>query len=344
MIVVIIAGGSGSRLWPLSTPDYPKHLLQLTDSKSLLQNTYQRAHQLSDKIYIISEASHVNHVYQQLPELSKDNVIVEPGRRGTASCVIAALACIKQQSNDENEPIVFMHADHHIRDTAGFVETLKIAGEDSSHYKKLVLLGVEPTYPATGFGYIERGEHANGHQVYSVKSFKEKPDLATAQTYLASGHYLWNMGYFIAPLNVFEATIKAYSPELWHNYERLLAADNQDAFTATYLDFKSEPIDTALIEKVHDLLVVPGTFDWMDVGSFPDVHQVSPQNNDGNTLKGNVQVEEVINSYIRNETDVPVAVIGLDNVTVVNTPHGLLVANKSYAQRVGEVSKRFKQS
>lgn len=339
MIIVIIAGGSGTRLWPLSTNEYPKHLLHITDGKSLLQNTYTRARLLADDIYIISEASHAHHVREQLPELPDDNVIVEPGRRGTASCVVAALAKIKQRHSSE-EPVVFMHADHHIRDTSGFVESLELAGTLSVEHQRIVLLGLMPTHPATGFGYIQRGKHANGGQVFDVVTFKEKPDKPTAQQYLDSGNYLWNMGYFVAPLAVFERSFQEHAPHLWQNYQKLVDSAHSEEHDEHYLQFNSEPIDTALIEQVPDLLVTPGSFDWMDVGSFSDMHQVNQQDERGNTVQGEALVDDVSNSYVRNDTDVPVGVIGLDNVAVVVTESGILVTNKTYSQNVGSLAKK----
>lgn len=340
MISVIIAGGSGTRLWPLSTPDYPKHLLKLTGSKTLLQYTYERAKLLNGPMYVISEASHVQHVHDQLPELAAECIIAEPGRRGTASCVIATLSKLKSQ-HDANEPIVFMHADAYIRDSDGFKESLLLAGQTATARKQLVLLGIEPTHAATGYGYIERGEHINGGQVYTVKSFKEKPDRPTAEHYLHSGHYLWNMGYFVAPLAVFEQALQTHAPDLWAGYQKLLAATDGQSFDAAYLDLKSAPIDTALIEQVDNLLVLMGTFDWMDVGSYPDLHFISDQDDDGNTVEGKVAIDDVTNSLVRNHTNTPVAVIGLDNVAVISTDYGILVTNKSHAQKVGDTAKKL---
>jgi len=343
MIIVIIAGGSGTRLWPLSTSDYPKHLLNITGDKSLLQNTYDRARRLGSTIYVISEASHANHVREQLPDLTADHVIVEPGRRGTASCVVAALAKIKA-THSSDEPIVFMHADHHIRDTQGFIESLQIAGEVSMKHQRIVLLGLIPTHTATGFGYIQRGQHANGGQVFDVVNFKEKPDKATAQRYIDKGNYLWNMGYFVAPLSVFEQSLREHAPHVWNNYQKLLAAKHTDEHDEQYLRFESEPIDTALIERVPNLLVAPGSFDWMDVGSYSDMHQVNEQDTAGNTVQGDATVDQVSNSYIRNDTAVPVGVIGLDNVAVVVTENGILVTNKTYAQNVGTLAKKVQEN
>ncbi|GAC1387377.1 MAG: mannose-1-phosphate guanylyltransferase [Candidatus Saccharimonadales bacterium] len=306
----------------------------------MLQNTYTRAALLANDVYVISEASHIEPVYQQLPKIPRDHIIVEPGRRGTASCVIMALARIKSK-HAADESIVFMHADHHIRDTQSFVDTVQRASSLAEEFHRIVLLGLEPTHPATGFGYIERGNRTSGNSAaYEVKSFKEKPTHVIAEKYLAAGRYLWNMGYFVATLGTFETAIHAHAPKLWSNFQALLSSsvENQDR---TYLDFVNEPIDTALIEKVPELLVIPGTFDWMDVGSFPDMHQVNAQDEMGNTVQGKAVVDSVTNSLVRNDTDVPLAVIGLDNVAVISTPQGIVVTNKSFAQKVGDVSKRI---
>src|SRR5438445_10934314 len=156
MIVVIIAGGSGTRLWPLSTPDYPKHLLKINGSDaSLLEATYQRARKLTENIYVVTDSSHVEHVREQLDELPAEAFIVEPARRGTANCIVAALAHISQK-HDTQEPIAFIHADHYIRDTAGFTYSFRLAERVATREKRIVLVGVEPDKPATGFGYIEK--------------------------------------------------------------------------------------------------------------------------------------------------------------------------------------------
>jgi mannose-1-phosphate guanylyltransferase/mannose-6-phosphate isomerase len=341
MIIVIIAGGSGTRLWPLSTPDYPKHLLTINgDSKSLLQHTYDRAKRLTKKIYVVSEISHINHVKKQLPELSKEAFIVEPGRRGTANCIIAALAYISKLE-DPNEQIVSIHSDHYIRDVVGFYNTLRIATKVSKIAKKIVLIGVEPTYPATGFGYIEKNTLIDeSDYAYNVKLFKEKPDYNTAKAYVSSGNYLWNCGYFVGSVNVFKNNMKRFAPDLLDNYKKLLTSSSR-RYKDTYLSFDSEAIDYALIEKVKDLLVIPASFDWMDLGSYDDLHKAAGGNIDGNHISGNIEIESVNNSYIHNEENKPLAVIGLDNIAVINTPNGILVLRKDLGQKVGDVSKRL---
>jgi mannose-1-phosphate guanylyltransferase/mannose-6-phosphate isomerase len=343
MIAVIIAGGSGTRLWPLSTPDYPKHLLKVNGDKlSLLQHTYERAKRLSQDIYVVSEAGHVHFVKEQLSQLNDENFIIEPGRRGTANCILAALSHISAHHKDlENESIAFMHADHYIRDTLGFVSIFKLANRMALEQKRIVLVGVEPDNPATGFGYIEKGDLLEGMSfIYEVASFKEKPNYQTARRYLNSGRYLWNGGYFVATLPVFLDEMKNQAPELMTSYDLLTNAGEN--FEKTYLSLEPESIDYALIEKVSDLLVISAAFDWVDLGSYADLAKTIGGDEMGNYLSGdNIKISEVKNTYISNQEDKPVVVIGLDNVVVANTPNGLLVTRKDLSQSVGEISKNL---
>ncbi len=340
MIVVIIAGGAGTRLWPLSTPSFPKHLLKVNgNDESILQATYSRAKRLTDKIYVVPEIGHADEVRNQLSELDEEHLIVEPARRGTASCIIAAMATLSDKCSSD-EPIAFIHADHFIRDNKGFVHSFNLAREASAKEHKIVLVGVEPTYPATGFGYIEKDSLVDEDRlVYKVCSFKEKPDFATAKEYLKSGNYLWNCGYFVGSLNTFKQKMSNYSPALMQSFERLrLAGDN---FDKVYLSLQNEAIDYALIEKVKDLLVVPASFDWMDLGSFIDLAKAVDCDEEGNYLNGNVEIEEVSNSYIENLEDKPLAVVGFDGCVVINTKDGMLVARKDLSQKVGDISKKI---
>ncbi len=337
MIVLIVAGGSGTRLWPLSTPDYPKHLLQIVGDNSLLQNTFERAKRITsiDKIYVSTEAGHSDHVVQQLPELAPDHVIIEPARRGTMPCIANALQIISN-AHGEEEPIASIWADQHIRAVEGFVDTFRYAADVSTKYQRITLVGIEPHYPSTKYGYIKKnGSVDNLPFLHSVESFKEKPDHATAAQYLASGDYLWNAGYFVAPYKVFKDRIARYADPHWSaQHDRLQEAKGVDAVNEVYLDFQDEAIDTALIEKTPDLMVIPASFDWLDVGSFDDVYEVTPKDEDENTNIGDSIIIDSQSVYVRNDCDKPVAVIGLDNVVVVNTEHGLLVMRTDKSQKV----------
>jgi mannose-1-phosphate guanylyltransferase len=346
MIAIIIAGGSGTRLWPLSTPDYPKHLLNIgEDSTSLLQKTYERVSGVVSDIYVITEQSHAHHVREQLPEVSDSHCIVEPGRRGTANCALLALAKIAP-NHDPKEPIIILWADHYIRDTDGFLQSIELAANASAEQNRLALIGVEPGYPATGFGYIKKAALLDKQGfVYEVDSFKEKPDHETAKKYLKDGHYLWNSGYLIGSLEVLLENMKKYSPELLEAYEALEQLDDAEKLKEYYLKLSLSNIDNALTEKVEDLLVVPATFDWMDLGSYPELHAASDLDEAGNHIEGaHVELDAVENSYIHSYDEKPVAVVGLDNIVVVNTKHGLLIARKDLSQSIGTISKRIYES
>lgn len=342
MIILIVAGGSGTRLWPLSVPEYPKHLLTITGEKSLLQNTYNRAKRITDvdKIYISTEASHSEHVFKQLPELKKERVIIEPARRGTMPCITNALSIIADEFGND-EPIASIWADQHIRAVEGFVDTFEYAAKVSMRYQRICLIGVEPHEPSTKFGYIKKGQPIDSEiYLHNVDCFKEKPDHNTAQQYLESGNYLWNAGYFVAPYSVFKDRIERYADPHWtEQLARIKKANSEEADTL-YLDYKDEPIDTALIEKTPDLMVVPASFDWLDVGSFDDVHEVTPRDEQENSSVGqkNVIIDSQ-NVYVRNEEEKPVAVIGLNNVAVINTPQGVLVVRKDKSQKVKDAVK-----
>lgn len=347
MITVIIAGGSGTRLWPLSTSDYPKHLLKLVGDKSLLQTAYDRAQAASDTTYVVTEASHAHHVKEQLPDLAAENFLIEPGRRGTGNCIIFALDVIARR-HDKDEPIAFVHSDHHIRDTEGYVRTIHTAAQSSRQTGRITLVGIEPTYPATGFGYIERdGALDQAEDAYNIQSFKEKPDYDTAKQYMQAGNYLWNCGYFVGSVNTFMNEIEKVSPELTAHFSALNDAGEpmSDAYNQTYLDFDDQVIDYALSEKSTNLAVVPATFDWMDLGSFKDLYGIVEKDESGNYFYGQhlypLDTESV---FVRNEEDKPIAIIGLDNIVVVNTPSGILIARRDLSHRTGEVAKQIAAS
>jgi mannose-1-phosphate guanylyltransferase len=343
MIIVINAGGSGTRLWPLSTPTYPKHLLALTSERTMLQSTFDRAKQITNDIYIVTEAGHAEELKKQLPELSEESFIVEPARRGTANCIVMALEYIARR-HDADEPIAFIAADHQVRDTKGFKRSFEIAGAIAAEKTHITLIGIEPTYIATGFGYIEKGDPIRLDSiVHHVKGFKEKPDFATARRFIESGQYLWNCSYFVGTINIFKQEMKKHSRRLLETFEELQESSHDvEKYRKIYLKLETQMIEYALIEKVKELLVVPATFDWMDIGSFKDLHEANSSDEAGNFTQGRtIEALEVENAFIRNEEDKPVVVIGLDNIVVVNTANGVLIARKDMSQRVGEVAKKL---
>jgi len=347
MITVIIAGGSGTRLWPLSTSEYPKHLLQLVGERTMLQTTYDRAAKLGETVYVITEAGHAHHVKEQLPELGADAFIIEPGRRGTANCIIMALDVISRR-HDREEPVAFIHADHQVRDIDGFQRSFKIAAEMAARRSEICLIGIEPTFAATGFGYIERDDSLDEEAgVYNVLSFKEKPDFKTATKYLKSGRYLWNCGYFVGSVKIFIDEMAKSAPGLKATYDTLnqIQDANGSEYKDTYLALGNEVIDTALIEKASSLAVVAASFDWVDIGSFKDLHEANVSDEQGNHLRGEMIFgDEIENAYVRNDEEKPIVVIGLDNIVVVNTPNGILVARKDLSQKVKDAVAKINEA
>ncbi len=306
---------------------------------------FERAKAISNQVLVLTEASHAKHVKEALPELSDEAFIIEPARRGTASCIMAALLYIEKEGLPKDEPIAFLSADHYVRDTAGFVRSFKLAEKTSEKEGQIVLIGAEPTYPATGFGYIQKdGIFDEKGPVFKVHSFKEKPEFNVANKYFKSGDYLWNCGYFVGSLQTFLHAMEQFAPDLLRDYHALQQSHSEAEFKKTYMEFESNSIDYALIEKVKDLLVVQAAFDWMDLGSYNDLHKAADSDERGNHIHGEaIELHSVENSFVHNHEQKPVAVIGLDNVVVVNTKDGILVARKDLAQQVGEVSKRFHQ-
>lgn len=345
MITVIIAGGSGTRLWPLSTSENPKQLLALTSERTMVQQAYDRARELGDKIYVITEASHADKLREQLPDIPEEQFLIEPGRRGTAHCIIFALDYIARRE-DKDVPIAFIHSDHHVRDHQGFAHSFATAARVSRENGEIVLIGIEPTFPATGFGYIERDGVMDAEAgVFNVESFKEKPDFDTALRYVESGNYLWNCGYFVGSVNTFVDEMAKSAPTLEANYNKLaeISVHGSDEYNEAYLALDNQVIDVALIEKAERLAVVSADFDWMDIGNFKDLHDVVPKDEINNYFRGeNIHSIESENVYVRNEEpDKPVAVIGLDNIVVVNTPDGILVARKDVSPKCGDVAKKL---
>ncbi len=340
MIIVIIAGGKGTRLWPLSTDSSPKHLLSLTNNKSLLRNTYERVRGLTDKIYVIPEASHADQILEHLPELTQDHLIIEPARRGTASCVLLALARL-QALHGEDEDIVFLHADHHITNTQLFLDAVELASKSAQAKGTISLIGLNPTYPATGFGYIKMGERVDeprDAEVFKVEKFVEKPGEKTAQDYLRSGQYLWNLGLFAGPIRNFVAACKNANPAMHRYFMELVdALTDNHKLTEVYLGLPNEPIDTALIEKVPNLLVVPGAFGWADIGSFSDLHEVLGSKAD-NVVRSRDSEVELLDCdgclVINTNADKPLVTIGLRDIVVIDTPDGTLVCHKRRAQDI----------
>jgi len=341
MIAIIIAGGSGTRLWPLSTSDFPKQFLTIDDSgRSLLQKTYDRVKEIADSVYLVTSEQIYEESKRHLPEIEK-NIVVEPSRKGVANALYLGFRRLIQDGIQNNEPIFVLWGDHLIHDEDTFRAMVIEANQSVKKGAKLVQFGIVPNHPSNQLGYIKKGKSGRySDSIYEINSWKYQPDQETANEWYASGDYLWNAGYFVSTIDYVIGEIRRESPESFKEYEAIVEADDSDLETV-YNAQEGAILDHVLSERMKSAHVIACTFDWIDVGNFHDLHSVSPVGDNDNYVKGEFEHLDVNESYMHNELDIPVAVVGLDNVVVVATEKGILVANKSQARKVGEVAKKI---
>jgi len=345
--VVILAGGSGTRLWPRSRESTPKHLLTLHGRQSLLQATFTRVGRLSDHVYVVTEQSQVASIKQQLPELPDDRYIVEPARRGTASAL--GLAALTIAAVDPKATMLSVHADHYLgRDEDAYVTTLDAEAGWAERRQSLVTVGLTPPYASTAFGYIRVGEPvAQGGLLpaFRVKSFVEKPDLKTAECYIKEGDYLWHLGLFSWPVDVLLREMAAHAPALYAGLERVrvaLAAGNQPEADDAYRALPTEAIDTAVLERTNNLLMVRASFEWHDLGSWADLHDILEQDEAGNFVEGEHVLIDSRNCMIHSPTKL-VAAVGLEDMVVIETDDAILICPKARSQDVKLIVDRLRQ-
>jgi mannose-1-phosphate guanylyltransferase/mannose-6-phosphate isomerase len=340
LVPVILSGGVGTRLWPVSRREQPKQLSRLTGERSLLQETAIRAAAVpgAHDPLIVCGQPHYRPIVDQLTEIGQrpKAAVLEPFGRNTAPAAAAAALSV-----DEDDLLLLLPADHLIPDINAFVEACKIAA-DIAAAGKLVTFGIRPTEPHTGFGYIKQGQGLDGFVgAFAVDSFVEKPDLSTAQRYLATEIYSWNSGMFMFRAGTLLDELNAFNPTMVAQTRKALDAGtkfngatllDEDAFAAC----PSDSIDYAVMEDTKHGAMVPLDAGWNDMGSWTSLWDVGVKDKDNNVIHGAVYTEDVTSSYIR-AGDRPVAVIGLDNVIVVDTGDAVLIANKDDSQKVKEI-------
>ncbi len=344
--VVILAGGAGTRLWPLSRERRPKHLLTLYGQESLLRSTFRRVQRLTSEVYVVTESTQVESIRRQLPELPKDRLIVEPARRGTAPAL--ALAALTIARRDPDATMISVHADHYLgAGDDAYLATLDAEAQWAENQGALVTVGLEPERPSTAFGYIRLGEQVVGSAAlpaYRVSGFVEKPNLQTAEAYVREGDYLWNLGLFSWRLDVFFAEMAERAPALHGRLAPLreaVARDDPAAARAAYLALATDTIDYALLEKTRNLLAVRARFVWHDVGSWADLQDTLTLDATGNFVEGDRLLIDSRNSFIHAPGKL-VAAVGLDSMVVIETDDVLLVMPKSRAQDVKLLVERLK--
>lgn len=345
--VVILAGGSGTRLWPRSREKLPKHLLALRGRESLLQSTFERVRRLTDAVYVVTERSQVDSIREQLPDLPSERFIIEPARRGTASAL--GLAAVVIAERDPNATMLSVHADHYLgQDEDAYVRTLEAEAHWAESRGSLVTVGLRPPYASTAFGYIQVGPPLDGQEmppVYRVVRFVEKPDLKTAEGFLASGSYLWNLGLFSWPVEVLFSEMAEHAPGLFEGLQLVRRARHDRQFEqadGAYKTLPTEAIDYAVMERTQNLLVVGAAFEWHDIGSWADLHDILQQDEAGNFVEGDSVLIDSKNCMIHSPNKL-VAAVGLEDMVVIETDDAILICPKARSQDVKLIVERLKR-
>ena len=350
---VIMAGGGGTRLWPVSRRESPKQLLPLLGQETLFQSTVARLEALfpPERILVVTVAEQARVMQEQVPAIPTENYLIEPAPRGTASVVALAAAVLKKR--DPQAVMAIQTADHHIRNRDLFNYLIKAALEIADK-NYLVTLGITPTFPSTGYGYIQQGELLNGdykYPVYTVKRFKEKPDEKTAQQLLGSGDHSWNSGMFVWRVDAILAEVEKQMPELSQAVDEIASAWNSperdEVVRARWQNLKSQTIDYGIMEKAERVAVLPaGGLGWSDVGAWDSLFEVLLPDMNGNVAT-NAQYHLALdthNTLVYSAGDKRLVVtIGLDDMVVVDTGDVLMICKTDQSQKVRDVVEHLKK-
>ena len=337
---LIMAGGRGERFWPKSRKTLPKQFLSLTDDgKTMLQLTVERILPLvkMEDIYIATNRDYKGLVLSQLPELPEENILCEPVGKNTAPCI--GLGAVHMAKKYGDAIMLVLPSDHLIKYNSIFLNTLESACAVAAENHNLVTLGITPDEPETGYGYIKFQPDKMLGAAYAVDRFVEKPDLATAKSYLASEQYLWNSGMFVWKISTILHNLEKHLPDIYAGLcrigESIGRADEQEVLEKEFLAFKSESIDYGVMEKARDIYILTGSFGWDDVGSWLAVGRIKKSNEFGNVIDGNVVSVDTENCIIQGENKL-IATVGLSDMIIVDTKDALLICEK---QRAGEIKK-----
>jgi mannose-1-phosphate guanylyltransferase len=346
---VIMAGGAGTRLWPLSTKEKPKQVHKLVGENTLFQDAVHRVKSLVglDNIFIVAGAGHVPELKLQEPDIPNENFIVEPSGMGTAPCI--GLAAIHLESLDPKSVMIVLTADHHIGDVGSFREALLTAIEVAEK-GYLVTLGIKPNEPSTGYGYIEHGHILDTeweHDVLNVKRFTEKPDFENAARMVKSGKYSWNSGMFIwrvdRILEEFRDQMPGLSEQLGkiskaigsHNYKKVLEE--------SWKYVPKETIDYGIMENASNVAVIPVDIGWSDLGSWSSLMEILTADENGNVIRGNHIGVDTQNSLVYGGKRI-IATISIKDLVIVDTGEALLVCNLNHDQKVREIVNKLRES
>lgn len=349
LVVVIMAGGVGTRFWPLSTSKRPKQFLTLFGDRSLLQSTYDRVAALvpPDRILVITNENFVPLVNEQLPDIPEGNVIGEPMRRDTAGAVVlAAFLCRRRWGNPV---LAVLPADHVIHPVEQFQKTLLSAADAARRDEALYTFGIVPTYPATGYGYLELGGQVaddNGIIHFRVNSFKEKPDADTAGAYLQKGTYLWNSGMFVWTTEVLLGEVERYLPEHFRHLRSLAAIDGLEQWSVelhrAFTSIPSISIDYGVMEKAANVRAVTASFSWSDVGGWSALEAFLAKDELGNAFRGRIRVLNAGSNIVFSEDgDETIALVGVHDLILVRSGKRTLLISRQHAEELKKLVESF---
>lgn len=333
---ILMAGGAGTRLWPLSTDENPKQFLTLFEGRSLLQLTFERLLPLvpADAIFVSTNERYRGKVAEQLPALPARNILVEPSRRNTAPAIALCVSQVRARLGGDPVTGIFP-SDQHVRDSAAFLSTVEKAWQAAETEPFLLTIGLEPDHPNTGFGYLELTADEIAPGAVRLRRFVEKPDRERAEEFIRSGRFVWNGGMFVWRASVFEEALLEHAPDIAGLVREIEAAGT--AWTAAYERMPSISIDYAVMEKAPNVATVRGSFGWSDVGSWRAVATLLD-------LAPPAHVHLEASSRILSHSDGrrPLVVIGLDDLAVIDAPEGLLVLKLDRSEALAGVVKKLK--
>jgi len=341
--VVVMAGGVGSRFWPLSRARRPKQFLSILSRKSMLEETVERLLPLApwSHIWTVANAGQTQTIRKLLPRLPGRNALVEPEGRNTAPSLILATAAVAVRR--PGSAVIVLPSDHLITDSAVFLRQLESGAGAASRERALVTFGIKPSFPATGYGYIrvsaEPASTVKGFPFHRVLEFKEKPGLDDARAFMAAGDYYWNSGMFVWTPEVFAAQLETHAPDFFPHWQNTLAALKKKDRAALAKAFKAMPaksIDYALMEKASKVYVCPARFGWSDVGAWSSLIDIWAKDSGGNAARGETVSLDSGGSLVHNPGRLT-ALVGVRDLIIVNTPDALLICRKDQDQRVKEV-------
>lgn len=343
---LIMAGGRGERFWPRSRKSLPKQFLSLTDDgKTMIQLTVERILPLvkMEDIYIATNKNYKDLVRSQLPGIPEENILCEPVGRNTAPCIGLGAAHIGKKY--ENALMLVLPSDHLIKFNNMFLSALREACRVAMEDDNLVTLGITPTYPETGYGYIKFNPQKTLGGAYEVERFVEKPTLEVAKEYLETEEYLWNSGMFIWKLSSIWKNMEKYMPEAYAGLQRIGAAigtpEEEEVLEREFAALPSVSIDYGIMEKAQHIYTIPGTFGWDDVGSWLAVERIKKTNEDGNVVNGNVITIDTHNCIVQG-TNKLIAAVGLRDLIIVDTEDAILICEKHRAGDIRKVTENLK--